>query len=82
MKQPETHVHHSDCFACRGTDGFYPTTPQHDDCTGKCGGLASYQSAADPNCAEPCQCDCQKPLTRNEVMQLRTLLDHFSKLLR
>jgi len=83
-KQAEVkpHVYHHECHACRGSDGYYPTTPQHDDCTGKCSGSEGWSSGPDPNCAQPCPCDCSKPLTRNEVMNLRVLLDHFDKLLK
>lgn len=69
----------SACFACSGTDGYYPTKPQHDDCTGKCSGNPTYRQPNPPPCGKPCPCKCSEPLSRNEIMELRDLAERLRR---
>lgn len=65
-----THVHEV-CYACAGTDGYYPTVPQHDDCVGRCEGGPEWLVPEPDSCTEPCPCECNVPLSRSEIMRFR-----------
>lgn len=74
---PETVAHeawHRACRQCAGTDGYYPTTARHDECSGKCGG--EYRNT---KCAGPCPCTCSTPLSRDEVMEVRDLIERLRR---
>lgn len=52
------------CKECGGR-GYGSDSEYHDDCTGKCG---------KESCDGPCECDCGKPLTRDELHKLHAFV--------
>ena len=63
--QPCSDGFHDSCAYC---DGIIRDEPNHDLCQNTCGAKEFN------GCAAPCGCGCDKPLTRNEVMSLRAML--------
>lgn len=61
------------CWGCDGdrNDGM----GSHDHCSGEANCDREYPPVGPPH---PCPCDCRNPLTRDETMRLRKMLEALS----
>ena len=69
--------YHTVCDRCADMEGFSEKDPEHEDCTGKC---AQTGRNGRLDCAGPCACKCNIPLSKNEIMKLRSLVNKLTSL--
>lgn len=82
-KEIKPHVEaydHRDCRPCSGSGGYYASKADHDSCTGKCCGITDgYGGEAIAPCEGPCPCRCNQPLSRDEIMDIRDLIERLRR---
>lgn len=75
------HTEHNECLECAPLARKWEKDdePNHDNCTNRCPGYYAPGVLVAVECSGPCGCECAKPLSRNEIMELRDLVDRLRR---